>query len=213
MKILVPIFILALVAVAPFEASARDPFALPGRETVETQGVYSGVLIADQSAAPDALVTAEDVQRTEALGLFTLGVPSTGLAVGNVVIFSRGRVFEGSITGFADPDGGNLFAVISSFFNFGLSIPNPDGGFDSIDVSASAKGVMTAQIRRPAFDRTSLGSTTRITGTASLDFSDGQVDAEGADIITRTIPFIVSGVRQSQFFEGTGGIEIPDIES
>lgn len=211
MKILVPVFILALVAVAPFQASARDPFALPGRETVETQGTYSGVLIADQSAAPDALVTAEDVQRTEALGLFSLGVPSTGLAVGNVVIFSRGRVFQGPMAGFADPDGGNVFAIINSSFEFDLSIPFEDG-FETIPVSASAKGVMTAQIRRPAFDRSSLGSTTRLTGSASLDFSDGRVDEDGGDIIVASISFIVSGVRQSQFFEGTGGIDIPDID-
>lgn len=211
MKILIPVLILALVAAAPFDASARDPFLDPRFQTVEVGGIFSGVLIADQSAASATeAVTAEDVQRTEALGLFSVGVPQNGLAIGNVVIFSRGRVFQGGINGFADPDGGNLFAVIRTSFDFVITEPDGDGGVVTIPVSATAQGVLTAQILRPAFDRRSLGSTTRLTGTASLDLSDGFVDDEGADIIVQTISFIVSGVRQSSFFD-TGGIDIGNI--
>ena len=207
MKILVPLIILALVAIAPNDASARDPFRSDGRQSISVGGSYSGVLVAEQRTSGGPLPTARDVQRTEALGLFTLGVPMTGLASGTVVIFSRGRMFQGDISGFADPDGGNLFAIINTDFEFTREVSDGMGGTVSENVDAAAKGVMTARIVEPTFDRSSISfsNTTRITGSASIDFSEGQVQQDGSDVVLRTVKFFVSGVRRSSFFGAGGG--------
>ena len=62
-----------------------------GNKIIGVVGTYAGVL-------HDVVVGSNN------LGIFTLSVPQTGLASGNVLIFTGERTFSGPITGLADPN-------------------------------------------------------------------------------------------------------------
>src|SRR6266404_1277021 len=86
-----------------FAISGGPPY--PGATNVV--GVYAGVMKpkfpstcpADPTTCPDDPPTCS----ANSLGVFSVGVPDSGLATGTFVMFSQGRVFSGSIQGTADP--------------------------------------------------------------------------------------------------------------
>ena len=57
---------------------------------------------------------------SNSIGIFSLGVPSTGNATGAFVMFSRGRVFTGTAQAFADPQKASLSGVLSATYNYTL---------------------------------------------------------------------------------------------
>ena len=144
---------------------------------------------------------------SNSIGIFSLGVPGTGTAGGRFLMFSRGRVFTGSIQGFADPEKATLKGILDASFNYNLNIPvttttTVNGtvitttSIEAVEITASAKGPIDAKIASSKSAR-SFGSLTRIRGEATLNISQGQVDANLDPTINRTLSLVVSGVKQS----------------
>src|SRR6476646_5595939 len=80
-------------------------------------GVYGGVL--------QGLFDPTTPSSSNTIGVFSLGVPTTGNATGPFVMFARGRVFSGTIHATADPTKASIKGVLDSSFNYNLSIPVP----------------------------------------------------------------------------------------
>jgi hypothetical protein len=132
-----------------------------------------------------------------ALGVFSVGVPSTGISNGDFVMFAQGRVFTGTMRGTADPTAGTFSAILDATFNFTIHRFDALGMPTDIDVTASATGSMNAQIRNE-FSVGSFGVTdARLKGTADLTISEGQVDQNNIPEETCRIPLRVLGFRQS----------------
>jgi hypothetical protein len=162
-------------------------------------GTYAGVLQRAFCAAP--LPTPELCPGFNSLGVFSLGVPNTGTGSGAFVMFSRGRVFTGTIRAAGNPEQSNLEGVLAASFNYSISIaaPGPNGSvtFQTIPVTATANG----RIKADVFDvrnRSSVfaSTTTRVQGEANLFVSQGEVDNDG-NPVGQEIPFSVIGVKQS----------------
>src|ERR1700759_5637695 len=86
-----------------------------GGTTVKVTGIYAGVMVPiptvlDPGPPP---VTLTD----NSLALFTLVVPSTGLATGTGATFRNGFFYTGTITGSADPDSAKLTGIIATEFS------------------------------------------------------------------------------------------------
>lgn len=172
--------------------SVSQAFALAGGPDYGSAssyiGDYSGTLLGAQSA-----ITGE----SNAVGLFSLGIPQIGLASGPVAIFSDGRVFQGDIRGLATPDG-ELIGVISASYSYTI-VGSNDFFILGATVDALATGNIEANISTEA-SGSSVGSVnaTRIEGTAEVDISGGRVDAvDGTPIVVDQVTFQVSGFQQS----------------
>lgn len=112
------------------------------------------------------------------------------------MLFADGEIFSGTINASADPDTGKLTGVLEATFNFTLSVFN-GSAFVSTAVSASAVGRLNAKIGSDTSP--TAVATARLTGTASLDISFGQVSATTlAPVVARTITFDVMGYQQSR---------------
>jgi hypothetical protein len=171
----------------------------PGNQQI--QGEYAGVLIPDTSFVPAAGVATD----TNALGLFDLNIPQTGLATGTFLMFSQGRVFTGTINAFGDPDSAEVQGILQATFTFSISFPvtalDPMTGivtttFMTQTIDASALGKLDAFVVSESNLFSSASK--RITGTANLSIDQGQVDAVTFEpIITAELQLIVDGVQQS----------------
>jgi hypothetical protein len=162
-------------------------------------GTYAGVL---QGAFDPT-----NAGSSNSIGIFSLGVPGAGTAGGRFLMFSRGRVFTGSIQGFADPEKAMLKGILDASFRYNLNVPvtrttTVNGTvvttttIEQVEITASAKGPINAKIAN-AKSASSFGSVTRIRGDATLSISQGQVDANLDPTINRTLSLVVSGVKQS----------------
>jgi hypothetical protein len=134
------------------------------------------------------------------LGVFSVGVPSSGIATGTFVMFSQGRVFTGTIRGTADPGRATLTGVLDATFDFTLTrtFVNPITGevtTTTTQVTASANGNL----------RTRISSALRLAGTATLNISQGQVDGANEPVVTCEMTLRVSGFKQSNTAPGSTG--------
>ncbi len=201
MKIVLPLLLCYVLTTAQMFAVSGGPVFGGGRSQVSTIGTYSGVLVGleelDSTVSgppipgdPLTPVTPTGIP-SNALGLFSLMVPSTQLATGAFMLFADGEIFGGTINGSADPDNGQFRGLLNGTFNFTLNT-----GTTSTAVTASALGLITAKVTASnSFTSTSLA---RLNGTASLDVNFGQVNPSTlAPIIARTITFTVTGFKQS----------------
>lgn len=167
-----------------------------GGAGVTLTGVYAGVLIPDQRAVALAAAAPVANQTAASIGLFSLGVPATGLATGACVIFINGDPFSGTITGVADPGKGTVVAIIDTISNF--TVFNPL--FPGIPFRLFATGQLKARIRQLANSLTPTGFTvpgsTRVEGTATLAVNGAIVS------------YIVDGFKQSDTTSAanTGGL-------
>ena len=151
------------------------------------QGIYAGVLV------PTGL-------GSNALGLFTLTSPSSGLATGTFAVFASGGTFKGTILGLIDPDKRTLNSVAEGEETVKFSTVDPITGLVTISLRtvALASGKITATLE----DNTqgnSLG--TRLLGTGSLTTSDltrgGGGGGGGLTTPTGSLDFTVDGFKQS----------------
>lgn len=189
-----------------FILTSSQAFALAGGPDYGSAasyiGDYSGTMLGAQSAT-----TGE----SNAVGLFSLGIPRIGLASGPVAIFSEGRVFQGDITGLATPDG-ELIAVIDAEFTY--TIVASDFFFVAgAEIDAEATGNIKASISTET-SGSSVGSVnaTQIQGTALIDISGGSIDSvDGTPIIVDQIEFQVSGFQQSAVQSISAEDEIPGL--
>lgn len=214
MKVLLAaLMCLVITLTQAFAISGGPPY--PGSTNVV--GVYAGVMKPKKVPATcpvDPSTCPDDPPGCSAnsLGVFSLGVPSSGLATGTFVMFSQGRTFNGTIQGTADPgkdaNSARINAVLSASFNFTLTeitpcpIPTPSPNCTpsatTQEVTASANGSLAAHIKslssRNAFGATSV----RLVGSATIDISQGQVSAATLEpIITCHMMLKVTGFKQT----------------
>lgn len=128
------------------------------------------------------------------IGIFSVGVPQSGLATGVFVMFTQGRVFNGSIEGVGDPEKATLKGILTARFDFRVT---PFGGGSSIPVTASANGNIKAKVVNSSQSFPSVVGATRLRGNATLFISQGEVDANNEPIITQSLALKVRGFKQS----------------
>lgn len=156
-------------------------------------GVYAGVL--------QGVFDPTSPASSNSIGVFSLGVPTTGIATGPFVMFSRGRVFSGTIQATADPTKASIKGVLSATFNYNLStlITNSDGSthIETIAVTASANGPLNSTVSSTK-SKNLTKSATIIQGDATLNISQGHVAANGDPVIVSILSLTVSGFKQSE---------------
>lgn len=128
------------------------------------------------------------------LGIFSLGIPQSGLASGNVAIFTGERTFVGSIQGVGDPNSGSLQAAIQA-------IPVVTGGGETIfTLNFHADGILKAKVKNSRARVQSLAST-RLAGTAVVTTTNRNV----TPVSTAITNFDVEGFKQSNSATTTAG--------
>jgi hypothetical protein len=196
-----------------FAISGGPPY--PGSTNIV--GVYAGVMKpkkvpatcpVDPTTCPDSPFGCS----ANSLGVFSVGVPNSGLATGTFVMFSQGRVFNGTIQGTADPgkdaNSARINAALSASFNFTLTeitpcpipTPSPDctPSATTQQVTASANGSLSAHFRNQSSQAILGAASVRLAGSATIDISQGQVDPGTLEpIITCHMTLVVRGFKQT----------------
>ena len=135
------------------------------------------------------------------IGIFSLGLPSAGTGGGAFLMFSRGRVFSGSIQAFGDPEKASLKGILNATYNFSVSVPVPGQNgsvtIETIEVTATANGPITAKIASGRSASVLGGSVTRLRGDATLHISQGNLEDNLDPTIDRILSLVVSGIKQS----------------
>lgn len=156
-------------------------------------GTYAGVL--------QGVFDPTTPSSSNSIGVFSVGVPKTGNATGPFVMFSRGRVFKGTIQGTADPTKASIQGVLDATFTFNVSHTETDSSGKpivvTIPVTATANGPLEATVGSFKSSRTLSAATTILQGTAVLNIAEGQVNASNDPIIVSILSMTVSGFKQS----------------
>ena len=120
------------------------------------------------------------------LGIFSVGIPQTGLASGPFLVFTGERTFVGSIQGIGDPNKSTLRANLQG-------VPVVTAGNTTIfTLNFHADGSMNARIAARSTTVFSV-SNTRLTGSAHITTTNRNVDP-----VERTdTDFTVDGFKQS----------------
>lgn len=155
-------------------------------------GTYAGVM---QGAFDPT-----DPASSNTIGIFSLGLRGTGTAGGAFLMFSRGRVFTGSIQAFGDPEKASLKGILDARYDFSytVAVPGEDGSVDleTVSVTATANGPITAKIATGR-SAAAFGSVTRLRGEATLHISQGTLENNLDPSIERILSLVVSGIKQS----------------
>ncbi len=193
-----------LASLLCFVLLASESFALKGGPPypigTSAPGLYAGIL--------QPTFNPSDRFSSNSLGLFTLGVPTTGASTGNLIIFSRGRVYSGSIEGVTDVNKGTITALLNATFDYTTTKPDPITHLPvSIDLTASITGPFTANIlvNRNA----GIGAAPLLRGNATGLLSNGEVDDDGNLIIVAKLNFDVLGFKQSNTAPAGGSLGPP----
>lgn len=178
-----------------FAINGGPPYPGGGTNIV---GTYGGVL--------QPRFDPTDPFSSNSLGVFTLGIPSDGASTGNFLMFTRGRIFGGTIQGITDPNSAKLSALIDATFNYMLSFIDGSGMLQTIAVTASVTGSLTAQITGNT--NTFSTSSALLTGTASAFISNGGVENNGDPTLDGSLTLEVMGFKQSNTAPA-GGVLTP----
>ena len=148
-----------------------------GNKAIGVVGTYAGVL-------HDVVVGSGN------LGIFTLSIPQTGLATGNVFIFTGQRAFSGPITGLADPNTDVLEATLQ-----GIPVVTSSG--ETIEtLNFHADGSLSAKIR---LSKKSLGiSAVRVRGTAHVTTTNSSATCATCCPPGCPTDYTVHGFKQSE---------------
>ncbi len=182
---------------------ASECFAIKGGPPYPTStniiGTYAGVL---QPAFDPT-----DPFSANSLGVYTLGIPSSGASSGTFLMFTRGRVFGGTIQGVGDTTNGTITALLDASFNYTLSFLDGLGQLQSIQVTASVNGPLNAKVvpTRSPFAI----SSAKVKGTATVFISNGAVENNGDPTIEGTLSLDVMGFKQSNADPGAGTLTPP----
>jgi hypothetical protein len=183
-----------------FVLTISQAFALSGGppypSATNIAGVYAGVMSPRNAGHNNCALNS--------LGIFSLVVPPAGVSEGQFIMFAQGRVFSGAIHAVADPGKSTIKGILEATFDFTVHFtcgtpqcPNSLGctGCD-VDITASAKGNITTNIRSAS--STSFGIGSRLSGKAVLNVDRGQVDIGTLEpIIGCKIRLNVDGFKQS----------------
>ena len=173
-----------------------------GRGTLNVVGVYAGVLKPKIPPVDDPPGCSAN-----SIGVFSVGVPSSGVSTGTFVMFSQGRVFTGTIQGVADPGKGTLNAVLSASLNFTVTFsptpcPSPvttcTESSTTEQVTATANGNLNASVFNAQSQSGNATGSTRLRGGATIDISHGTVDSVTlAPIVECEMTLHVGGFKQT----------------
>lgn len=138
---------------------------------------------------------------SNSIGIFSMGIPTTGTGSGKFVMFTQGRTFNGTIQGTGDPGDATIKAILTATFNYTLTFVTTDAsGAQTVNtrsVTASVNGSMNAGVTTSRSSSLLGTAATRLNGTAVLDIDEGQVAANGQPILTSVISLTVTGFKQS----------------
>lgn len=191
MKILLAsLLCLVLGASQCFALKGGPPYPGGGTNIV---GTYAGVL----QAAFDPTNPAS----SNSIGVFSLGIPASGLSTGSFIMFARGRAFTGTINATSDPNRATVRGLLSASYNFNLQRTQLDTNGNpvvvSIPITATANGPIQASVVSPRTGGSAVAAT-RLTGDATLSITGGFVSGTTGDpIITSILSLAVSGFKQS----------------
>ncbi|HEX8679140.1 MAG TPA: hypothetical protein VF683_04240 [Chthoniobacterales bacterium] len=191
MKILLAALMCFVLATAECAAVSGGPIYPAG---TDIYGTYAGVL--------QGLFDPTNPSSSNSIGVFSLGVPRTGLSSGAFLMFARGRTFTGRINAAGDPDRGTVSGLLQASFNFNLQRTelNEDGKpvVVSIPITATANGPISTTVVTPTNARGATGAATRLTGEATLSITGGFVSGStGEPIVTSVLLLSVTGFKQS----------------
>jgi len=161
-------------------------------------GTYAGVLIPDSPQTGTSLSGKALAPTVTSIGLFTLSVPSLGLASGTTVFFVNGDPYTGTISGVADPDKSTLVGIVKTTSDFFFT----DTAFPGQQFFIFATGNIQADIFSNSTVQTGgqTSTSTRILGTSTVSVSGGGPGYDGA------FTYIVDGFKQdSTSSTATGG--------
>ena len=202
MKKLLPLLICYVLTQGQCYAISGGP-DYGGNGNVSTTGSYSGIIQGvtetDGATGGAPAIPGDTVPggvgttgSSNALGLFDLVVPGTTTATGGFLLFADGTVFGGTISASVDPDSAKLSGILQGNYNFNETFFTATGTTTAA-VTASALGMINAKIGSSRSSRAA--SAARLTGTAFLDVSFGDLDTNNEPIVARVITFVVSGFQ------------------
>ncbi len=176
-----------------FAISGGPPY--PGG-TISPAGTYAGVLQAEFDPT--------DPFSTNTVGVFTVGIPTTGPSTGLFLIFSRGREFGGSIQGVTDPTRGELKALLNATFNTNVFFPS--SGLTRL-ITSTVTGPLTAQITNNGnvFSQ----SSALLRGSATVFIENGFLQGSLDPVIDGTLILDVMGFKQSSTPPAAGTLTPP----
>ncbi len=130
------------------------------------------------------------------LGVFSIGVPNSGISTGTFVMFSQGRVFKGNIQAVADSGKATLKGILNATLNFSVTSPSPSPS-TTVEVTATANGNLNTKITNVS-SQTALGAaSTRLKGKATIDISHGELNPDLSPQVDCEMTLKVSGFKQT----------------
>ncbi len=213
MKKLLPVLLCYVLSASQTYALSGGPiFNSNGSSRGSYSGVIEGITEVDNGSTTGPAIPGDPVAGgtagstpvpSNALGLFNLSVPATGFATGSFILFEDGTVFNGTITATAPTGSNKLVGIIEASFTTVLFSSTDIFGDTATETttSATAVGKITAKATGGAAGSSNLG---RLTGTANLDVSFGQVDSNNEPVVARSTTFNVIGIKQTSVAISTG---------
>lgn len=193
MKLLLAILLSFIITEAP--VLARYEYTIPGNAQ-SLSGVYAGILIPIEDTL--LIPTATDFG-SNSLGLFTLALPTIGLGAGNVVVFSNGNTFSGTLQALINPDAKNpgITGVLNATYSYTLSTIVTTSSGASVVTQGVTAGVQGSFDAAAVYDANSVGNNgLDLSGTSQVNITNGFVQ-NGNFIITEQITFAIDGYEQS----------------
>lgn len=179
-----------------FAISGGPPY--PGN-AASLVGTYAGVL--------QPTFDPTDPFSSNSLGVFTLGIPTDGASTGNFLMFTRGRIFGGSIQGVTDPNKAEVSALIFATFNYTLTFLDGAGMVQTTAITASVTGSLNAKVTTNT--NTQSQSSALLTGSASAFISNGGVENNGDPTLDGSLSLEVMGFKQSNTAPASGVLTPP----
>jgi hypothetical protein len=203
MKTLLAILLSFIVTEAPVLA-IHGGYTLGG--VGNTAGTYAGVFVptSDVITTGTSSGILSSSSGSNNLGLFTLNIPTTGVGTGNVLLFSSGRTFTGTIDAIPDPANANgIRGLITATFNFTFNVVTTSVSngtvvqtVSPVNVTATALGAFTATtVTTSATTQSPTG--VLLSGATTLQIDQGAVSDDGSPVITETAAFDIEGYQQS----------------
>jgi hypothetical protein len=172
-----------------------EAFALSGGPTFgsgaagfNVVGSYSGVMVPTFEVGLNVNAGTAGTG-FNSIGIFSVGVPDAGVATGTFGFFGNGQVYNGAMSGVADPDKGTLNCILDA----PTTLIAPGGG----TYIGQALGSLSARIKPAALGALG-GSTARLDGTAHIDVFEGDFNADLSVAVASSFDFIVDGFKQSE---------------
>jgi hypothetical protein len=163
-------------------------------------GTYAGVLQGEFDPT--------DPRSSNSIGIFSVGIPGTGLASGTFIMFAQGRTFTGTIKGTGDPQKSTLKGILNATFNYNLSflVPGENGAatIETIAVTATVNGKLDAKVQTAGRTTFSNGATL-LRGDSTLFIDQGEVSNTGEPVLTGVIALSVLGFKQSNSVVAASG--------